>query len=313
LPRGGGIRPPPVGNRVKHITSPKGPSFYVLCLPRQFAISILQQFHEVSNFHVPRAAMLQHFASRFYTPEIDQLLTASINSCLKCFLTHNSGVKNYKMFKRSISQTCVGEHLQLDLICSLPASSEGYTTLLLMVCVSSHYMIGLPLLDQTAPTISAALTNIFHIIPHPRYISCDHQSSFFSINFFCDEFDILCIKSTPSAKNELGSVDSGCRITTQFLQRITSSLDQTLRLQWPKYTKILFENMNARYSNRNKFPLAPMGVLAPGSAHARPSARPPIDTSGNFSAHVSAESPSNISPIPSKVISDVSDPYNNFF
>ena len=27
-----------------------------------------------------------------------------------------------------------------------------------------------------------------------------------------------------------------------------------------------------------EFPLAPMGVLAPGSAHARPSARPPIDT-----------------------------------
>jgi hypothetical protein len=39
-----------------------------------------------------------------------------------------------------------------------------------------------------------------------------------------------------------------------------------------------------------KFPLTPMGVLAPGSAHARPSARPPIDTSGNFPAHISAES-----------------------
>ena len=37
----------------------------------------------------------------------------------------------------------------------------------------------------------------------------------------------------------------------------------------------------------DKFPLAPMGVLAPGSAHARPSARPPIDTIGNFSAHMS--------------------------
>ena len=54
-----------------------------------------------------------------------------------------------------------------------------------------------------------------------------------------------------------------------------------------------------------KFPLAPMGVLAPGSAHVRPSARPPIDTSGNFPAHVSAESPSNISPNPSEVISEV--------
>ena len=44
----------------------------------------------------------------------------------------------------------------------------------------------------------------------------------------------------------------------------------------------------------------PMGVLDPGSAHARPSARPPIDTSGNFSAYLSAE-----------VKSEVSEPYDN--
>ena len=29
-----------------------------------------------------------------------------------------------------------------------------------------------------------------------------------------------------------------------------------------------------------------MGVLAPGSAHARPSAQPPINTSGNILGHV---------------------------
>ena len=38
-----------------------------------------------------------------------------------------------------------------------------------------------------------------------------------------------------------------------------------------------------------------MGVLAPGSAHARPSAQPPINVSENFLVHVSAESPSKIS------------------
>ena len=57
-----------------------------------------------------------------------------------------------------------------------------------------------------------------------------------------------------------------------------------------------------------KFQLTPMGVLAPGSTHARPSARPLIDVSGNFPTHVSAESPSNISPNPSEVISEVSEP-----
>ena len=57
-----------------------------------------------------------------------------------------------------------------------------------------------------------------------------------------------------------------------------------------------------------KFLLASMGVLAPGPAHTRPSSRPPMDTSGNVLAHVSAESPSNISPNPSEVISEVSEP-----
>ena len=42
-------------------------------------------------------------------------------------------------------------------------------------------------------------------------------------------------------------------------------------------------------ASQQQFRLAPMGVLAPGSAHARPSARPPIDTSEKISAHVSAE------------------------
>jgi hypothetical protein len=65
--------------------------------------------------------------------------------------------------------------------------------------------------------------------------------------------------------------------------------------------------------NNNKNPLAPMGVLAPGSEHARPSARAPIDTSGNSPADMSTESPSNISPNLSKVISKVLEPEDNFW
>ena len=54
-----------------------------------------------------------------------------------------------------------------------------------------------------------------------------------------------------------------------------------------------------------------MGVLAPVSAPAGPSAQPPIGTSGNFPARVSAKSPSNISHNPSEVISEVSEVYKN--
>jgi hypothetical protein len=57
----------------------------------------------------------------------------------------------------------------------------------------------------------------------------------------------------------------------------------------------------------------PMGVLTPSSAQPRPSARPPINLSLNFSGKVSAEAPSNISPNPSEVICEVSEPYKNPF
>ena len=67
----------------------------------------------------------------------------------------------------------------------------------------------------------------------------------------------------------------------------------------------LFQN---NHDQEIEFPLAPMGVLATVSAHARHSARPPIDTSRNVPAHMSADSPSNISPNPSEVISEVSEP-----
>ena len=59
------------------------------------------------------------------------------------------------------------------------------------------------------------------------------------------------------------------------------------------YVQLLFILSNHVTCNQNKALtyrkclLALMGVLAPGSAHERPSARPPIDTSGNFSAHIS--------------------------
>jgi hypothetical protein len=68
-----------------------------------------------------------------------------------------------------------------------------------------------------------------------------------------------------------------------------------------------YQEEEEKKKKKHSFPLVPMGVLAPESAHKRPSAQP-INPSGNFPAHMSAESPLNISPNSSKVISEVSEP-----
>ena len=51
-----------------------------------------------------------------------------------------------------------------------------------------------------------------------------------------------------------------------------------------------------------------MGVLTSGFVHARPSARPPINMRGNFPGHMSAESPSSITPNPQQFHQDFQSP-----
>ena len=56
-------------------------------------------------------------------------------------------------------------------------------------------------------------------------------------------------------------------------------------------------HMNTIYSYHqihDKFPPTPMGGLAHKSAHARPSAQPPIELSGIVLVHMSAEVPPKI-------------------
>jgi hypothetical protein len=124
---------------------------------------------------------------------------------------------------------------------------------MLLVCSASHFILALPLQNMLAITIRTSLNNIFNILPLPRYLTCDHQSSLAAVQEFCNQNDVLCIKSTPTSKNELGSIDVACKIATQFLQKITTSIDQELRHDWPRYIKILTDNLNAKHSNKNAF------------------------------------------------------------
>ena len=57
-----------------------------------------------------------------------------------------------------------------------------------------------------------------------------------------------------------------------------------------------------------KFLITQMGDITPHLRRLDGVAHPPIEVSGNVSVHMSAKSPSNVSPIPSEVISGVSEP-----
>ena len=81
--------------------------------------------------------------------------------------------------------------------------------------------------------------------------------------------------------NRQETLDEIIKANSEAFKRIDVEI---LNMKNDKAAADLSEKYDKEAENKDKFPLAPMGVLATGSAHARPSAQPPIDTSGNFSA-----------------------------
>ena len=75
------------------------------------------------------------------------------------------------------------------------------------------------------------------------------------------------------------------------VQKIITQILIIYGMYWCSQAELALSRQNYRIIKTIRIPLAPRGDLAPGSAQARPSAWPLIDSSGNFPVHVSAESP----------------------
>ena len=82
-----------------------------------------------------------------------------------------------------------------------------------------------------------------------------------------------------------------CYVFQRFgILKSGSENSDNINLYYLNYLMLIDFAYKTHTRNFKIIPITSMGVLASGSAHTRPSTQPPIDVSGNFPAHVSAES-----------------------
>ena len=107
---------------------------------------------------------------------------------------------------------------------------------------------------------------------------------------FCDCM-LHCVRKLPARNTTIKQAVIKCGGVGRYQnsgKSSTRAISATSNNHWFKHNPVLLK------MSLCKFSLTPMGVLTPRSAHARPSAQPSINMSGNFPAHMSAESPSNL-------------------
>ena len=95
----------------------------------------------------------------------------------------------------------------------------------------------------------------------------------------------------PRWKNFVKSFRESTRAARRVKLYLGLLYHSTAGLSWPN---IRFSEPDIKF--KGEFSFKPIGGLAHRSAYARPSVQPPINLSGNFSAHIFAELPRIIPP-----------------
>ena len=103
-----------------------------------------------------------------------------IEACHICLKTKLKYMKNRPVYGRILIDYAPMQDLSID-IKTMPQAFGGYHLLFIITCDQTNFTIAVPLRDQTAQTIVAALIyRVRYLFGLPRQIICDEATEFFS-------------------------------------------------------------------------------------------------------------------------------------
>ena len=136
---------------------------------------LINDVHRVGHFGV-EATYRKLFNDGWWWPRMRQDINSLIKECDACarFTVVSAG------FHPAQAITALGpwDHVQMDTSVHLPPSPEGFTALLVLLCVFAGFIILLPLKDTRAVTLAHAVYPIFCLFGFPKILQSDNGPEF---------------------------------------------------------------------------------------------------------------------------------------
>ena len=223
----------------------------LVAFPFRFVSILVAHLHSQQEMHLPANVLMDYVRNIIFisakNSEIRQIFLYAESACIKCYLTANTGIKQYSLFTRSITNLTPGELINVDIISNLPPSiPANLTDVILLSDEASGHIFGLPLTSHLYVDILKEIEFFFSIIPLPRYLRFDFEPGFRAIADFATRMDITPTKSTPRSSNEAGQIEQGIGQISRAMKKITASADQQLRANWPTFLRQALYNINHR-------------------------------------------------------------------
>ena len=103
-----------------------------------------------------------------------------MKTCDICQKTANLPQQPQRELRPIIPPPTVWNHVGMDLICNMPANTDGYYHILVLVCYLSKYVVARPLLCKSTKAVIKELKDIYLVYGVPKSIQHDQGKEFTS-------------------------------------------------------------------------------------------------------------------------------------
>ena len=140
-------------------------------------LSLVKEKHEESHASVSETVR-KLFRAGYYWPSMRRMVITVCQGCVVC-LKYNHGRIGFHPIT-PVTSALPMDIIGMDFICGLPESNEGYTIVLIVIDIASHFVILCKLISKEAESVAEALLSVFANFGVPKEIQSDQDPSFFN-------------------------------------------------------------------------------------------------------------------------------------
>ena len=237
--------------KIRYDPNDEGKPSFVLCVPEQYLVTILSQYHDNILAGHPGATNLYETVRKLYFfPGMYNICRQFVISCFECQSRRDKEKGVGTHFPRIPLDYKPMQRLSLDLK-TMPYSNMGFKHILLCTCEITNFVVGIPLPNERTETIANALFNrIICVFGTPQSIICDKGSSLTSelMRMYLHALNIKQFYVSPFNK--------GSNRTERYIRTMSNIINKSLEgkgHKWPQYVYPACYAMNTQTNAKTGF------------------------------------------------------------
>ena len=217
-------------------------------LEEEEKLPLVKKKHEESHAGVS-GTVWKLFRAGYYWSSMRRMVITVCRGCVVCLKYNHGRIEFYPI--TPVTSTLPIDIIDMDFICRLPESNEGYTIVFIVINIVSYFVILCKLISKEVKSVVEVLLSVFANFSVLKEIQSDQNPLFFNkvIETFCNALTAKSRKVMKYYPAQNGAVE---RYVREVLGLVVKLLEGNMT-NWVKFLPVVQMSLNNCYILRHKF------------------------------------------------------------